>query len=141
MQQDYILRLIERLGVLFQAIRKLIIGRGDPERIEADLQAAASASGYDLDLIRELDLESLLAVVASGAEIDLSRCWLMAELLLLDGLQDVSAGNPDRAAARLVKSRALFELLGNAGTVIRAFPEAEFRIEEIDAELARMERG
>ena len=135
MQQDFILRMIERIGVLFAAIRKLIIGGGDPSEVETRLAAAADAAGYDLGILRSLDLESLLAVVAPGGEVDISRLWMMGELLLLDGLQASRLEDSARATELLTKSRALFELLGTSNSVSRSFPEASERIAEIDLEL------
>lgn len=135
MQTDYILRLIERIGILFAAIRKLILGGGDPSEVSVRLRAAANEAGYDLELLQTLDLDSILTVVAPGGEVDVARTWVLGELLLLSGLQSVRLDDPEFARTQLVKSRALFELLGTSSSVTRHFPEARSRLSEIDAEL------
>ena len=138
MQQDFILRMIERLGVLFAAIRKLILSGGDPTEIQDRMQAAAETSGWDLELVRRLDPESLMATVMLGGDLDVSRAWTLAELLLLDGLRASRDGDVEAAERHLVTSRALFELFGDARSMTRAFPESASRLAEIDTELDRL---
>lgn len=138
MQTDYILRLIERIGVLLATIRKLILAGGDPSEVSVRLQAVANEAGYDLQLLQTLDLESIVAVVAPGGEVDVARTWVLGELLLLSGLQASGLEDPEFSRAQLTKSRALFELLGTSASVTRHFPEARVRISEIDSELESM---
>ena len=63
-------------------------------------------------------------------EVEPTRCWLMAEILYLDGLE---ASVSDRAAEdSLLKARALFDMVRPAGGLLVGWPEAAARIAEID---------
>lgn len=134
-QRDFILRMIEQLGAMLVALRKMIVGGGDPRQIEDRLQTASRESGLELDLLRGLTLESLLMLVAPSGEVEPTRCWLMAEVLGLDGLQAAKDGRHEQARASLLKARALFDLIRPAGGVIVGIPEAADRIADIDREL------
>ena len=48
-QTDYILRMIEQLGQMLAALRKIILQQSAPAQVIADrLTAAASSGGFDL---------------------------------------------------------------------------------------------
>ena len=131
-QRDYILRLIEQMGAALVALRNRILGRKvDPQRIEEELTGLAGQAGFDLQLLRGFSGESLVMSVSPTGEVEPSRCWLMAEVLYLDGLQAREEGRPDDAAASLEKASLLFGLIEPGGGMLVGFPEAGERQREI----------
>lgn len=138
-QRDYILRLIEEMGAIIAAVRDRILGRkADPAAIQDDLYRLAGRTGFDLDLLRGFDAESLRMLVAPSGEVEPARCWMMAELLYLDGLEADVEGRAD-ARAGLEKARLLYTLIEPGGGLLLGFPEAGNRIREIDERLASLE--
>jgi hypothetical protein len=109
-RQDYILRLIERLGAALGALRNRILRRaGEEAAIQAEIGEIARQAGLDIDVARKLDPDLLLAWLAPTGEPDPARLWLMAELLYLTGLQSKGAGESpwpadfERALALLIR--------------------------------------
>jgi hypothetical protein len=84
----------------------------------------------DLHLLRGFDLSTLLLLAAPTGEVDPTRCWLMAEILYLDGLEAVLSERD--GSDTLLKARALYELVRPAGGMLVGMPEAAQRIAEID---------
>lgn len=130
--RDYIMRHIEQLGAFLAELRRRILGRGAaPEEVRADLTDAAAQAGLNVDLLRALDARSLHALVAPTGEVDMSRCWLMAEILYLDGLQASVEERNDEAEDSLVKAWSLYDLVRPRGGMLIGFPEADERIRAI----------
>ena len=141
-QRDYILRVIEELGAALIALRKAIFkGTVSAAKVEGALRRAASGAGMDLDLARAASIESLPAMMAPTGEVEPARCWLLAEVLMTDGIDRLQTGDPDRARSSLAKAAALFRLVGPGGAYLTGFPEASERIEEIEGILAGMGTG
>ncbi len=135
-QRDFILRMIEQFGQLLIGLRKMIVGGGgDREEVESALQKGSQEMGFDLDLVRGFSLDSLVMLAGSGGEIQVDRAWLMAEVLLLDGLQAARLGVADTARDSLTKARALYELVGPEGAMLVGIPEIKERVAEIDQAL------
>lgn len=129
-QRDYILRIIEQLGVALTAIRKRILHGERTGEVREVLARTAGQGGFDLDLLKGFDLDTLLLFVMPTGEVEPARCWLMAEVLYLDGLEAKLSDRP--ADDSLVKARALFEMVRPAGGMLVGMPEAADRIQEID---------
>jgi hypothetical protein len=136
-QRDYILRLIEQMGAALIALRNRILGRReDPLAIWEELSAAAGQTGFDLALLRGFSAETLRMLVSPTGEVEPGRCWLMAELLYLDGLQAEVEGRTEDAATGLEKAHTLFHLIAPAGGMLVGLPEAGERMAEIEERLA-----
>lgn len=136
-QRDYILRLIEELGAVLIELRRRILGRAlESERAEAELGAIADKAGIDIVILRSLSIESLHLFAAPSGEVDPTRCWLMAEILYLDGLQATIEGHTAHASTSLEKARVLYSLIAPGGGMLVGFDEAADRTEEIDRLLA-----
>jgi hypothetical protein len=138
-RSDFILRMIERFGQMLIAIRNRILRGDDPQQIEDDLMAGSQQAGVDLALVRSFTLESLMMFVDRDGELELDRAWLMAEILSLDGIQAARLGEVVRARDSLLKARALFELVGPAGSMLIGIPDVKDRLEEIDQTLEELE--
>lgn len=129
-QRDYILRIIEQLGVALAAIRRRILRQERTVEVRESLEAVAGQAGLDIELLRGFDLPTLRLFVMPTGEVEPARCWLMAEILYLDGLEATLSGRS--ADESLLKARALFELIRPAGGMLIGLPEAAERIAEID---------
>jgi hypothetical protein len=139
-RRDYILRLIEQMGAALIAARNMILGRrADPARVEEELQALAGRGGMDLDVVRGFTGDTLLMLVSPGGEVEPGRCWLIAELLYLDGLEAEMEGRSGDARLSLEKARTLYTLIKPGGGMLLGFPEAEERFRDIDARLGALE--
>ncbi len=136
MQRDYVLRLIEQAGAVLRRALDLILGRkGSPGEVAEQLRTALGFTGLDLDIVRVLDGEALVLLIAPAGEAEPGRCWLVAETLYLDGLEAQLDGRSDEARASLAKARLLFRLLEPDAVLPRGFPEAAARVREIDERL------
>lgn len=138
-QRDYILRLIEQLGAALVEIRRRILGRQNPSEARESLARVSGQAGLDIELLRGFDLETLRLLVMPAGEVEPARCWLMAEVLYLDGLEAKLSGGAARES--LIKARALFDLVRPAGDMLVGMPEAAERIGEIDRLLADLGTG
>ncbi len=135
MQRDYILRMIEQMALIVARIRRRILG-GDPGAAE-ELRAEASRHGVDLTLATVLDEESLLLVLAPGG--DPAHCWLMAEMLYLEGLQAEASARFDESLSCYRRSLRLFLALDPR--IIGGLPEAAERVAELEQRIATIARG
>lgn len=134
MQRDYILRLIEQMGAALVALRNRILGRkADPERLQEELSGLAGQAGFDLAILRGFSGDSLRMLVSPAGDVEPGRCWLMAELLYLDGLQARMEERHEDAVASLEKAHRLFSVVAPRGGLLVGLPEAAERLEEIGA--------
>jgi hypothetical protein len=124
------MRMIEQMGVAFARIRQMLIG-GEP--VGDVLRLEARKSGVDLDLARVLDADSLADVLSPNGQPDVTRLWVMAELLHLDGLRLDMEGRMDEGEALHRKSLRLYLALEPA--VLAALPEGAIRLQEIEERL------
>lgn len=134
-QRDYLLRLIEQVGVMLAQLRKMILGgKADPGAVETDLQAVAGRAGLDLDVLRSVDHDTLVMLMSPAGEPEPGRCWMTAELFLVDGLGAESEGDTERARDCWERALRLYALL-DPGIVARGFPEVSDRLEEVEERL------
>ena len=136
-QRDYILRLIEQMGAIIAALRDRILGRKvDHAALQDELSALSGRAGFDLALLRGFDGETLRMLVSPTGEVEPARCWMMAEILYLDGLEADVEGRRDDARASFDKARILYTLIEPAGGMLLGIADAADRIQEIDRRLA-----
>jgi len=138
-QRDYILRLIEQMGAALVALRNRILGRrADPARIGDELSTLAGQGGLDMALLRGFSGDTLRMLVSPAGEVEPGRCWLIAELLYLDGLQAQVEERTGDARESLSKARILYALVAPRGGMLVGFPEAAERADDIEARLAEL---
>ncbi|MBI4544275.1 MAG: hypothetical protein HY703_03670 [Gemmatimonadetes bacterium] len=131
-RRDYILRLIEQIGQMLIALRKMIVGRSaSAQEVEAELKSVAARVGLDLEIARLATPETLGLLVAPTGEVNPTNCWALAEMLYLDGLNAELEGRGDAARTSYDKAVRLFSLLEPGGAFLVGWPEAGERIEEI----------
>lgn len=141
--QDHIRRLIEQMARAVAQLRTRILD-GTPAELDeagAELAELAGRAGLDLDLARRLEPESLQLMISFGGSVDPGRCWLLAELLYLDGLHAERRGRPEAAAASFARSRHLYGAVEPGWTAEIELPDADERRRELDARLAAAGRA
>jgi hypothetical protein len=129
-QRDYILRIIEQVGAALAALRRRILSRGGAAGTSEQLESVASQAGFDVALLRGFDVATLRLLVSPLGEVDPTRCWLMAEVLYLDGLEETLSGRD--GGDSFLKARALYDLIRPTGGMLAGMAEADERIAEID---------
>jgi len=84
-QRDYIMRMIEQLGVFLTRILKLKEAeKFDAARMEID-RAGKTLLGLDMSLIRALSDEKIISLLQPTGSLDSGKCLLIAELLREEG--------------------------------------------------------
>jgi hypothetical protein len=140
MQRDYILRMIEQAAAVLRAVLARLTRAGaDAADVRSDLQRAAHLGGFDLDLLRVVDVPGVLSMLAPGGETEPGRTWLAAEVLFLDGLAAHRSGNTDATAVSFAKARLLYGMLEPTAVLPTGFPEAAERLREIEDYLTALE--
>ena len=125
-QKDYLLRQIEKMGVILAGLRELAFG-GAPVQALDQLREEAARAGLLLDLLDSLAPESLLQVIGESS---LERLIPAAEVLTLKGELEEMLGEREKcdqsfAKATLVAMRVR-DLIGNG-----ADPELNDRINRL----------
>lgn len=137
--KDYILREIERLGIIFARIFDRILGRTTSlAEVKRDLHAAAGSLGLDLETAHRVSSETLLLLVAPGGVAEPTRCWVFAESFFLEGMEANLAGEPEAAFDLLTRARMLYDLLRGGKYRPLALPDVDERIARVDEVLASL---
>ncbi|GMR13726.1 MAG: hypothetical protein BMS9Abin29_1941 [Gemmatimonadota bacterium] len=136
-QTDWILRLIEQLGAALIVLRSMILGgKVGREEVQGRLQKAVGSIGFDLDLAKAASPETVRMLVAPTGDVEPGRCWLVAEVLYLDGLQAQMEDRWEDARSSFERALPLYGLLEPHGLLVAGLPEAEERMAEIEGRLA-----
>ena len=136
-QRDYILRVIEQIGRILIALRKRIMGQpSDVGDIENAFRTLAGHAGIDLEVARRATPETL--VLLTSPQFEPTRCWTLAELLYLDGLNAQTEGRIDDARSSYEKALRLFAFVQPGGALLLGWPEAADRIAEIEERLRHL---
>lgn len=124
---------LQRLADLLQRVQGEIEREGgEPSsRVEEGLAEAARRAGLDLDVARIADLQTLERVLAPGESPGSGKCWAVAEILFLDGLQARSRGRDDDARTLLEKALVLYGHLGEGMHLPDGVPSPGARIRRI----------
>lgn len=135
-RRDYIMQMIEELGRMLIALRRRILGgSAEREEVRGELSEAAKLGGLDYDLARAMGPDTLRTMVAPGGDVDPGRCWLLAELSYLDGLEADLAGDPEEAREAFERAGFLYGLLRPLPGNVVGVAEADDRLEEIELRL------
>jgi hypothetical protein len=105
---DYILRMISQLAkVLAHIVQLREKGRDDDALREID-QSMQKLCGLNSQLVNSLSESSLIAAIRGGASLDVGKCLVLAGLLKEEGDLMADRDLEDDAAARYLKSLALY---------------------------------
>ncbi|HEX9886998.1 MAG TPA: hypothetical protein VGA70_10950, partial [Longimicrobiales bacterium] len=107
---------------------------------EEELERVAGQAGLDLDFLRSVSPDTLIMLISPTGEPEPGRCWITAELFLVDGLNSEDVGDVEGALDRYERARLLYELLG-PGIIARGFPEVSERLDEVRARIANLTGG
>ncbi len=141
-RRDYVMRLIEQVGQMLLALRRRILAREvTTSETREELRAAARAGGLDYDLARAMTPDTLLLMVAPGGEVDPGRCWLLAEMFYLEGVEAELVGQVGEARDSLERAAFLFGMLQPIAGNLVGLPESAPRIEEIERRLTGLPPG
>ncbi len=139
-QRDYILRMIEQMGMILIRLREIILGRTVASaEVRKELAAVLTGVGLDLSLVTLADTATLEQMVAPTGELEPGRGWLVAETLYLDGLESALEDRPEAARLSFDKALRLYSLLAPDAILPSGFPEAHDRIAEIRRRLDALE--
>lgn len=111
-QKDYLLREIEKLGMLLRAILNSLIGRDENLAIKAEphfeetKELLLNETGFDIDRFLTLDEPESEAYMAHFHGINVVNLELLAEVIFLIGINDKS----ETKSSVLQKALLLFEL-------------------------------
>lgn len=137
-QQDYILRIIETAGRFLAELRRALLSGGtDPGSAAAELAALGRRAGVDLELLRRVELDTMVLMVSPGGEPEPGRTWLAAELFAVEGERLELRGRLDDAVDALNRALRLYALV-DPGLVVRGMPEVGARVAEVRTALARI---
>ncbi len=135
-QSDYILRMIEAIGLIALQIKRMLRA-GSVAEAKTALREAQAQVGVDLDMARVLSGDSLLAIISPTGQADPTRCMLFGEILYLEGLCALEAGDVEEGRETLAKAQLLLGSAVSYGTAIGVrYPEIDATMEEIDELLA-----
>jgi tetratricopeptide (TPR) repeat protein len=116
MQQDYILRMIEQLGVFVRRVTGLKQEGKTEEAFQTIGEAFGSMGGLNASLVHALSEDDLINLLRARGAIDSDRCLALGELLREEALIYDELGQPEEALPRYLKSLRLH---------LEAFPDPE----------------
>ena len=141
-QRDYILRLIEQMGQMLIQLRNQILGRtASPKAVADGLERVAAQTGIDLTLARSATPETLQMLVAPTGDVEPGRCWLVAEMMAVAGLEAEMQHRDAEAVASYERALALFSLIEPGGAFLVGFPEASERVAELEGRIRSLGPG
>lgn len=138
-QRDYILRMIEEMGMILVRLREIILGRASTRvHVEGQIEKALQGIGFDFEVARLADGETLERMVAPTGSVEPARCWLIAEGFYLEGLEAQLDARSGDAAAHFTKALRLYRLVEPDALLPSGFAEAKDRIREIEERLTEL---
>lgn len=133
-RQDYLLRLIETVGLMLMRLRAMLLGGEiDPTTARDEIQNAAGRAGLDLPFLSSVDGDTLVMLMSPAGEVEPGRCWITAELFLVEGLRLRAEEDEPGARDALARALLLYRLIDPDAVVARGFPEVRTRIAEVEA--------
>jgi len=108
MHQDYVLRMIQQMGVFITRVLRL---REDGEYDEALVEithAYGRLAGLPASLVHAISEDDLIAMMSAQGRMATDRCVALAELLREEGLVYDELGQDEESLPRFLKSLRLF---------------------------------
>ena len=105
MPQDFLLRLIDQVGLMLAELRRLKAGER-PARIGA---LCLRETGLPLDFVKHSSPETILQLLESGGGTQYARAVLLAELLLQDADVSNAVGRSREASISRAQAQALLD--------------------------------
>lgn len=138
-EKDYLLRQIEKMGVILAGIRELVFG-GEPVRALVELRQEAARAGVAFELLDALAAESLLEILG---ESNLEKLIPAAQVLLLKAELEAQLGETEASVDSIEKAgliaRRVRALVGEGGdpdlqaTVEGLFQQLQDRLHRLES--------
>jgi hypothetical protein len=125
-EQDYILRLIQRVGVFLRAIASALREHRPEDALELSAEALHHITGLSSDAATNTSVQNLLLILSAGGRLDVKRAILLAEVFAERAKACGQQGENVAAERERSKAQALAEAAS------RAAPDSE------DGDRARM---
>lgn len=106
-QSDYILRMIEMLGVLWRRLLATLRAVRPEEALRLAEEAVGVVAETPAELIDALDAESLVAFLSAGGRLDVEKAALLATVLQQRGKALDLLGRAEEADVQWAKGAAL----------------------------------
>lgn len=136
MQRDWILRVIEQMGVVLAQLRRMILQGAPLDGAATErLDHAMNQVGLSPEMARTASADTLLMMVAPTGEIDWTRTWVLAESLYVLGLDAELTEDHDLAESYFGKALILYRLV-EPGSVFTGMEEAGQRIADLETRFA-----
>ncbi len=128
------------MGMVLVRLREIILGRaGSRQQVEGEVQKVLRGIGFDFDVARLADADTLERMVAPTGEVEPARAWLIAEGFYLEGLEAQLDERADDARACFGKAARLYRLVAPDALLPTGFTEAVERIAEIEQRLHELD--
>ena len=121
-------------------LREIILGRASSRHhVEGEIQKALQGIGFDFEIARIADAETLERMVAPTGEVEPARAWLIAESFYLEGLEaQLDERNTDAMSA-FDKALRLYRFVAPDALLPTGFTEATDRIREIEQRMSALD--
>lgn len=115
-QSDYILRLIEQMGVLLRRIVAALREVRPDEALELTDEALELSLGMGPEVFGSLTGEGLIMLLGAGGDPDPAQALLVGEALVRRSQALAALGNEERARWESDRARAVLEIAIEAGS-------------------------
>ena len=123
-------------------LREIILGRASSRHhVEGEIQKALQGIGFDFEIARIADGETLERMVAPTGQVEPARAWLIAESFYLEGLEAQLDERGGEARSSFGKALRLYRLVAPDVLLPTGFTEATDRIREIEQRMAELDGG
>jgi hypothetical protein len=137
-QQDYIMRIIELAGRFLAELRRTIVEGGlDDLPGDDDIVQISRRAGLDLELLRSVDLQTMVLLLSPSGEIETARIWLAGELFAVEAERLQRLGRIDGAIDAYRRALCLYAHV-DGSLVLKGLPEASARRRELEMELQHL---
>jgi len=116
MQQDYVLRMIQQLGVFMRRVVGLREEGKTEEALQATSDAYGTMGGLNSSLVHALSEDDLIHLLRARGAMDSDRCLALAEILREEANIYEDLGQPEQSLPRYLKSLRLH---------LEAFPDPD----------------
>lgn len=134
-RQDYIIRIIELAGRFLAELRRAIVEGGvDDLPGDDDIVKLSHRAGLDLELLRSVDLQTMVLLLSPSGEIETARIWLAGELFAVEAERLQRLGRIDGAVDAYRRALCLYAHV-DGSLVLKGLPEASARSRELEREM------
>jgi hypothetical protein len=135
-EQDYILRLIQRVGVFLRAIVSALREHRPEDALQLSEEALHHITGLSSDAATTTSAQNLLLILSAGGRVDVKRANLLAEVFFERAEAFEQKGDERAAARERAKARTLADAAANAAPDSDDGDRARLLLARIDGDTA-----